>query len=239
MTVFKNKHGATILLAAALSVSSNSLFSQAFTKYNYAAQSGASLNYKIEPSEKEVEGSPYYNDEWKEATIYNKDNTYAEVGQLKYNVHIDELIFVFKGVQYIIPAKEKIKRFKLGEEEFIGAHDGTKYSFYKVLVPGDKMLLLKGFQCSIVKGQPSKGYIPATKDKLVLKEHVFILKPGNDVVEINPKKGHHFLEYTYGKMDEVEAYIKDNKLKMKNLDDLTAVINHFNTLPEDAVGPSK
>ena len=231
MTMFSKKTAATTLLAASLSVGTHLADAQAFTRYNYASQAGGgSLNFQIAPFNEDVEGSPYYVQEWKKGAIYNKDNTFTELDQLKYNVHIDELIFLYNGTEYIVPRKEQIKRFTLGDEEFIGAFDGAKYAFYKVIEPGDKMLVLKNYHCSISKGQPSKGYIPATKDQYVLKERVYVLKPGQSAVEINPKRGIQLLSSVHDKRSAIEEFIKTKKLKMKSLEDLREVVRHYNAL---------
>lgn len=237
MTMFSKKIAATTLLVASLTVGTHLACAQAFTRYNYASQAGGgSLNFQIAPFNEDVEGSPYYVQEWKKGAIYNKDNTFTELGQLKYNVHIDELVFLHNGTEYIVPRKEQIKRFTLGDEEFIGAFDGATYSFYQVLEPGAFMMILQKSHCTIAKGEPSKGYIPATKDQYVLKKSIYVLRPGQDAMEINPKKGLKLVSYVHDKRTEIEAYIKANKLKMKNLEDLTAAVRHYNALGAEGAG---
>ncbi|MEX1240143.1 MAG: hypothetical protein WEB30_10510 [Cyclobacteriaceae bacterium] len=242
MTVARKRtHGTlVVLMSICLSAHVHPLFSQAFTRYNYASQAGGgSLNFQIAPFDEETAGSPYYSEEWKKGAVYNRDNSYTELDQLKYNLHLGELVFVYNGTQYIIPRKEQIVRFTLGEEEFTGAFDGARYSFYKMLEPGEAMVILKKFHCSITKGEPSKGYIPATKDQYVVRESIYVLKPGQDALELNPKKGMKLLSYVHDKRGEMEEYIKSNKLKMKSLEDLTAAVRHYNSISSKNAGTVK
>lgn len=225
------KYETGVLAAAFLLLSSQALFAQAFTKYNFSsAAGGASLNYKLEPFPPEVDGSPYYQDDWQPGAIYNNDNTYTELTQLKYNVYIDELVFLHEGTQYIVPRKLKIERFTLGEEEFIGAYDGERYSFFKVYEPGKPAMLLKNYKCIVEKGEPSKGYIPATKDEFIVKEKIYVYKPGLDAMEILPRRGQEILPYLQDKRDELETYIKRNRLKMRKLEDLVEIVRYYDSL---------
>src|SRR5690606_20063323 len=119
--------------------------------------------------------------------------------------HKDELIFRYQGQSYIVGEKAKIERLTIGDEEFKGAFDGKDYSFYKILVTGDLMLLERS-ECRVKKGQPSKGYIAATPDKYQTTQSIYFIKPDNNAVEINPKKGMALLSYIPDKREEVEAY---------------------------------
>lgn len=210
----------------------NSAFPQAFIQYNQSSQAGgASLNYRLSPAEEKAEGSPFYNDDiWRTGTVYTRDNTYTEFKQLKYNAFLDELVFMHNGTPYIVPQKLRIQKFVLGEEEFVGAFNGSTYTFFKVLEKGPRILMIKHIRCIIEKGQPSRGYIAAKPDTYVFKEGIFILKPDNYAVEINPKKGLKILSYIPDKRNEVENYIQSSKLRMKDLEDLTAVIAFYNSL---------
>lgn len=220
---------ATLTIAA--TVITASAFSQAFVQYNQSSQAGgASLNYKLTPTEEKAEGSPFYDEDWRTGTVYTRDNTYTEFKQLRYNAFLDELVFLHNGTAYIVPHKLRIQKFILGEEEFVGAFNGSTYTFFKVLEKGPRILLIKHIRCIIEKGQPSRGYIAARPDTYVFKEDIFILKPDNYAVEINPKKGLKILTYIPDRRDEVEKYIESSKLKMKDLEDLTDVIAYYNSL---------
>lgn len=225
------KIACTILLFATLA--NHPLNGQGFTQYNPAALVGASVRYKINPTEEAIEGSPYYLDEWKPAVLYMRNNTYVKLSELKYNLHKNELIFRYQGQSYLVGEKTKIERLTIGDEEFKGAFDGRDYSFYKILLSGELMLLERS-ECRIKKGQPSKGYIAATPDKYQTRKGIYIIKPDNNAVEINPKKGMALLSYIPDKRDVMEAYLKVNKMKMRTLEDLTNAVKYYNTISGDA-----
>lgn len=208
----------------------HNLNGQGFTQYNPAALVGASVQYKINPAEDAIDGSPYYEDNWLPATIYLRNNTYVKVEKLKYNLYQNELIFLKDGQPYVVAEKAKVDKFTLGNENFKGAFDGKEYLFYKVIVPGKPLMLLEKSDCRIAKGQPSKGYVGATPDKYYTKKSIHIIKPDNNTVEINPKRATELLSYIPDKSADVESYIKMNKLKMRTLKDLIDVVNYYNSI---------
>jgi hypothetical protein len=218
-----------VITLIALSLTPDSGYAQTFTKTNYGAQ-GGSVFFKIDPMEEQRDGSPYFSDEWKSGSVYNSNRTFAELQQMKYNIEKDELIFLHEGQQYIVPGKHLIERFTLANEGFVKGFDGRNTSFYLVVQAGKQLSLVKKYTCHILKGSPSKGYIPATKDRYELKESYFLMRPNNDVLMINPRKGNSLLGLIDQRGEEVDAFIRTNKLKMNKVEDLSEVLKYYNSL---------
>lgn len=219
------------IIICALYLLSGSTYGQAFTQYNFN-QAGGSFNYRIEPFEEDMDGSPYYADEWRAGTVYLTNDTYVELEQLKYNVYLDEIVFLFKGKQYIIPNKTEISKLELGDETFIGAFSGKNdYSFFQVIDGNANFYLLKGYDCRVMKGEPSKGYTPGTKDRYVLKDDYYIKSALQNAIKINPRQGYDVLDYMDDdKRKEVNSYIKSNKLKMRKLEELAEVVRYYSKM---------
>lgn len=204
---------------------------QAFTQYNFN-QSGGSFRYQIEPEMEEIEGSPYYLDEWKPGQVYLSNNSYVELENIKYNVRLNEIVFRLKGQQYLFPDKSEIVRIKIGADTFISSiTDKNEFSFFQVLEGNEQFYLLKKYKCLIRKGEPSKGYVPATNDKYVLEEDLYIKTLNREAVRINPRTGFEILNYVEDTMQEaIQNYIKSNKLKMKKTEDLAQVVQYLSVL---------
>lgn len=225
----KSRH---ILIISSIFWNVCSANSQAFTNSNFSAP-GQTINYAIAPFAENIDGSSYYNPEWQKGMIYFDDSATYNVDQLKYDVYHDELVFNKNGTAYLVPKKSHINRAVIGSEEFlVASHGKDKHSFFKVVERGDQISLVEKIDCTILKGEPSKGYIPATNDKFVLKDGNYYIRTTSDkkAFAINPKHGTDVLAYMTDKQGEVQSFITSNKLKMKNIDDLRKVIRYFNEL---------
>lgn len=207
-------------------------YPQAFTSSNFSAP-GQTINYAIAPFEENIEGSSYYNPDWQNGVIYFDDSAKYNIDQLKYDVYHDELIFNNKGTAYVVPKKSQIDRLTMGKQKFLGASHGKNgYSFFRVVEGGPEIALVEKSDCTILKGEPSKGYVPATNDKFVIKDGNYYIRtaPDKKAFAINPKHGIDILSYMKDKEGEVQSFITSNKLKMKNVDDLGKVIRYYNEL---------
>lgn len=218
-----------LIIISLLLISINGV-SQSFSQYSFGNQGGA-LNFNIEPMGSDIDGSPYVNDSWDKATIYYANESEVTLEETKFNANSNEIIFNYKNKAYVVPDKKKITNFVIGERQFIGAFDDkNKYDFYELVANGNRMALLKKHRCSILKGDPGKGYIEGTNAKFILKEDYFIKGPNQNVVEIKPSKGIYILDHVQNYQGEVKFYIKENKLKMKTVEDLLQVIDYYNSI---------
>ncbi len=218
-----------LIIISLLLISING-FSQAFSQYNFG-NFGGSLNFNLETTGEDIDGSPYVNDSWEAATIYYANDSQIELPETKFNTQSGDIIFNYENKAYRVPDKKTITNFLIGDRQFIGAFDDkNKYEFYELMQNGTRIALLKKYRCTILKGNPSKGYIEGTNSKYLLKEEFYVKGPNQNVVEIRPNKGIYILDHIQSHQGEVKFYIKENKLKMKTVEDLLQVIDYYNSI---------
>ncbi len=203
---------------------------QNFATYSLNPQGGA-ITYSLEKDGSNIDGHPYVNPEWKSGSIYFKNSEKVDLDKIKFNANTNEIIFNFDNKSYQVPDREEISNFTLGDSDFIGAFDKKNdYHFYEVEVNGNRMALLKKYRTTIVKGTPTKGYIEGTKDKYVLKTEYYVKTANKNVEHIKLTKGIYILDYVENYQGEVKFYIKENKLKMKSIEDLKEVVTYYNNI---------
>ncbi len=173
----------------------------------------------------EIEGSPYLNDNWSRGTVKAKHNgkTY-ELAKMRYDAYKDELEY-----------EENQKPYRFGGEitEFV-TNDGifrnsfpvyeslTARSFYQILYDG-KIKLLKRTTARI---QTEKLYSSATQTKRFIKEESLYLFKNGLLTRIKKDKKS-LLEALGEKQDELDAFIKDQKLKLSKEEDILRLIEKY------------
>jgi hypothetical protein len=80
-----------------------------------------------------------------------------------------------------------------------------------------------------------EGYYSVTHDAGQLNDEykineIFYLSSEKSMAEINNKKA--LYEYTGDHASEIKTYVKKNRLRLKDPDDLTELINYYNSILE-------
>ena len=181
----------------------------------------------------DVNGTPYLFDDWVKGTVtINKGTQFVGV-DLKYDIVSDELIFKSeKGESqtFVEPVREFTLKTEKGNlhvfrNGFVPVDDAKPISFYEVLVD-EKTALLKRSSKSI---QEEVSYSSATKVKNFQPATAYYLAKDSKLTKIkNDKKS--VLAALPEKSTQLEAYIKAQKLDLKNDSHLVKLIAYYNTL---------
>ena len=208
----------------------SSLNGQALIEYSGPGSQGAgALNFALAPNNAHITGDPFFSPDWQKGVIHYNGVSYI-VNDLKYDVCMNELVFRHEGNIYLVPDKEKITRFEMGEDVFVRLPDKLPKGFLQVVEGGNVINLLRQRVCKVEQGSPSKGYIPSTPNKYIQTDVYFIQRPDAALIAINPRKGKEILSYLKSDRPAAERFITTQKLKMKKADDLTRLIRFLNTL---------
>jgi hypothetical protein len=183
-----------------------------------------------------IEGSPYFYENWMPGeAVLSDGKTYKNL-LLKYDELSGSLIFKYKmadtALAFAIPAVgfrfyslagknlPGYIYFKNGFDRIDGANTNT---FYQVLSDGDTELL-KITTKRIVKTQEFGS--PVVKGHVEGKASYYIAKNKKLVRVKNDNKA--VLAVLSDKEEKIKQYIADNKLDVKNDSDFAAVINYYN-----------
>jgi hypothetical protein len=168
----------------------------------------------------DVQGSPYLQEDWAQGAVDLKNGKSFKEVALKYDLVADEVLFKnekgeayafaqpVKAFSLIRPGDKSQRIFRNGYAPVKG---GTESSYYEVLADGKVQLL----QRKVKKIREDKAYGSIAKDG----------------VPVNIKKSEKaVLEAIGGDSTALEAYIRSNKLNLKNDGDLVKLLTYYNGL---------
>ncbi len=178
-----------------------------------------------------VDGSPYLNDEWKSGLVYLKDGKVMEIEMLNLNIHKNVIAYM-KGSNVYNSSKDlDVERFQIGNQIFIAQNIDNQKVFLQKISDGDRITLYKQTTCDFVAGQPSKGYIEATRPKYVPKSEYFAQLPGKGVVNFKLKKKE-ILSFMLDKESAINSFISKNNMNVKNESELIQVFDYYNLIKD-------
>ena len=213
-------------------------------------QHTTTMLYGFDTRTSEVQGSYYLDTDWNLATVKFYPKT---ISTPKGTVKLDSLTdiqirVVLQGndVEFNTPDGIKvisgtlIKSMTLQKSsqvapknyistlEFVDNYDKTKPSFFEVLVDG-KIKLLEYTKITTQKPDYVEAFNIGSKDIKIVKEKQLFITKGKEVLKFSANKKDLF-ELMADKKSEVEKFIKDNDLTVKDRTDLLKIFNYYNTL---------
>ncbi|MCK4663599.1 MAG: hypothetical protein KAT68_12085 [Bacteroidales bacterium] len=191
---------------------------------------GSLVNIEIKQENKKIDGTPYFNKEWEKGTVKFLNGNEYRVKFFKYDVNLERLLFLKDDVTYYIPNKGEIEKFTIGTSNFvyIKYDDKNIKAFFEVLSNGEKIKLLKKYKCVYVEGKKGDGIAPAINDKYSINKSYYIKIANEPAIKFKVKKDD-VLQLMSDNKELVEEYIKKNKLKFKNENDLAKIFDFYST----------
>lgn len=188
----------------------------------------------LEKQYTDVKGSPWLTEDWVPGMVkLGNGSTYKDV-PLKYDQVSGELIFrdrSGKTLAFADPVSEfKIidaqKHERLFRSGFKAVDSNTGQTFYQVLYDGGT-ILLKDVKKNIIE---HRAYNSATAVKSIVETPVYYLIMNGSPVKI--KKDKKAILAVLSKTDQLEKYIKDNNLNLKDDQDLAKLITFYDSIKD-------
>lgn len=201
-----------------------SLNSQAVVKVD--RQGGVTLN----DEDDDIRGSKYLYKDWVEATIIDTDDKMITDVSVNYNGYTKKFEMLERGNKKVelnswlyqqinVYKDKKMHTFKLYK-------DGDTPAYFKVIYEGEKASFLEKFDTKLkVDEIPNYGSSTSTK-KYLNRKSTYIYTEGN-LIEVKRKDKD--IVKVLGKK-ELKKYIKENKLKIKEDKDLSALFEYHESL---------
>jgi len=180
-----------------------------------------------------IEGSPYLSDDFTTGTIYTTSSYKVVDIPLRYNVYNDDLEFKTTNNEILAIAKPEtivLADFGTYQMSYRNYIAGSKdKSGYFVVVEEGKATLLTKPQIFFQKEEPGDGIKPAKPAKFVPQDDlIFISLDKQPAVRIKNKKD--VYEVLKDQTKELEAYVKQNSLKINKANDLQLLVKYYNSL---------
>jgi hypothetical protein len=176
----------------------------------------------------DVEGSPYLRDDYEPSSFKAVSGKKYEVARARYNAYQNELEYMQKDKPLVL--SQELIEFTLRDgtyrRGFMPIDDLTDKQFYNVLYDGTKVKLLKRVSVIIQKEKP---YNSATETKRFVKNETYYLSNQGKMTRLKKDKKS-LLEALSDKKDGLEAFIKEQKLRFSNENELILAVEKYETL---------
>lgn len=177
----------------------------------------------------DIKGTPYLFEDWVEGSVKLKSGKAFDGVKLKYDQVADELMFLDqagKEMLFVEPVVEFTmdkKTFRIGYPATDGA---SPESYYEVLVEG-KTELLKRTSKKVIE---EAAYNAATKVKTIRSNESYYVTASNLSLTKVKKDKKSLLAALPDKSAELEAYVKSNRLDLRQEQDMAKLIAYYNSL---------
>ena len=210
------------------------LFSQEVYNYGFVESNGPFGDYLVDKDEKTVEGSPYLYETWdNESKVYFNEKAYI-FKTFNYNVYAQQFeakvsadsVFIVNpaGVDKVVLKNRVFRRYLDTESQ--------RSIYFEEIIKSKDLLLLRKFITKTKKAEVN----PLTKTPmglpvLKLEEDFYVLKGESTQLEkITFKKSAVLDLVDKNFVKEVQSYVKENKLKYNNLEDVISIFTYYKTL---------
>lgn len=185
-------------------------------------------------SEKDIEGSPYLNDEFIKGTVYTTSQTkYVDV-LLRYNIFSEQIEFKSDdGPVQALVAPETVEMIELGNYKIVyvpyALARKIRRSFFMQIENGDKAVLLSRPQVFFEDAKKPAAYQDAEPPKFIRKSDEYYIRIGKEAaVLISNKKD---LEEVFpDHKNKVDSFIKKNKVKPNKPERMVKLVRYYNSL---------
>ncbi len=186
------------------------------------------------PKYANADGSRYLNDDFTPAQI----NVISETQFVRFNV-VENAIEIKQNDGTIVSLSQnqvKVIRFKNGSGRIFEVHPfkdqnkKTKTTFFEKLHAGKNYSLFKKERIKFVPAIPEKSsYEPAVSAKFEKSKSILYSSGFSDenLLQAIPLKRKLFLAIFKDKASEIQKYIKSEKLKLSELEDLKKILNFY------------
>jgi hypothetical protein len=176
-----------------------------------------------------IQGSPFLFSNFKNGQIKLKDGKIYE-GPLRYDIYADQIEFrTSTGDIFAVKNPETIDKVTLGDLQlkcFSTINGNSLDGIFELLAEGNYILFEK--HVVILKDPvPPKPYVepkPATFVKK--KSEYLVMNPKGEFIPIANKKD--FAAIYPGKKALIEKFVKENKIKISNKEDVVELVNFLN-----------
>jgi hypothetical protein len=171
----------------------------------------------------------FLNPEWEKGQATLLDGSILE-GEFRYNIYLQKMQAVVEGDTFAFAKPCELASLQLGEQKFIyttfvRGDQEVSNSWFEILCEGDCQLLLRRY----IKYRVTDGDDDPTNDQLYRRDDYYSRTDGGALKEIFQTK-----ESVFGLMKDheklVKDYMKSEKLKLTDRQDLVQLFAYYNSL---------
>lgn len=197
--------------------------------------SSSAFRIRPEGRYRQIKGSPYLNEQWTAGQVWLDGDSIPGSFLMRYNIYGNEMQFIFNADTFAIGNPLLINDLDLDGRRFkylaFMYNDNPNMAFFETLVEG-KWRLLARHQVVLQAGrEPMTPYHPQNEyDRFVHQVIYYLQTADNPSPQPAPNSKREWLVLAASKQEQVNSYIKNNKLKVNRQEDLKRLVAFYNTL---------
>jgi len=183
-----------------------------------------------------LSGSPYLDEQFQTGTMTIRDGTIIPGLRYRYDMFGDMMQMVVNGDTAVIDKPLAVRSVELGDKKFIydvyqkeGDRIGTGY--FEVVKETASMTILLRHRIELKQDVYVSNYGGGggTKEFIMTKNDQFYVKLGEGASRMIKKK-REFIHQLPVLKNQVTVYMKENRLSLKNKEDLMKIADFYNTM---------
>ncbi len=203
---------------------------------NYTEIGGGSvprIAYRLQTEYAEAEGSPFLFDTWRKGKIIYTDSTISDIIRINLDLTTNKFIIKRDNSMFILPISDSVKEVEIGAYRFIRIMTMENESIFMNVVAGkSKLLLLELITSQFLKGEPSKGYIQAKKDRFRRKTSFFLFRTPDTLLELSSKRIKTICNEIPDHSVSIQKFEKIKGRRIRSIEDLKQLINYLDSIEE-------
>lgn len=213
-----------VMLVGAANAQSQITFDILMPEY-FKSNAHIMRKFSIEKSYHDIEGSAFFDKEWKKGFVTFTDNKKTPEIPMALDTYKNAFYFKNKEEVYEVNNFTNISSVTLDGHKFIKVNLNVKKGALVEVVYENKFVIYKHHFTKLSEGKPSNGIVPATKDKFNNYAR-FYLNNGSSIkrFKLNTKNISKLLKVSKG---SIKKYIKTNSLDLNNSKDLAKILSNF------------
>ncbi|MBE0638169.1 MAG: hypothetical protein IH598_06605 [Bacteroidales bacterium] len=177
-----------------------------------------------------IPGDAFLNPGWQQGVVIMRDGNVIEIENLKYNLLTQQMHFVKNGEILAIANSEEIKVIRIADQVFVFEHficKGILNQGYLELIEDGNCRLLRRWAASYRKIDP------ATDEEVIYRTQTCLIQFGGETPkEVHPQSKN-FADSFGDYSQDIKRLIRNEKLKMRNPQDLRAVVAYYNQVSKN------
>ena len=193
----------------------------------------STADWKLAFTKSDIKGSPFLNDDFVQGTVYTTSKTKYVGLPLRYNAYNDQLEFkTSDGQLQTMSQPETVEKIEFGEYNmvYIPYFNAKKihHGYFIVLEEGKASLYLKS-EVIFKEAEKPAAYHEAEPASFIKKPDCYYIRIGlEQAKKVDNKK--ELIAVFPDHNNEIEAFIKKNKIKASKPDSIIKVVKYYNSL---------
>lgn len=189
-------------------------------------------------SDTNVEGSPYYNENWQQGYFIKHNGRITANYSMRFNIFKNQLEFKLDENTHYIASKKPISGFVLRSDDEpevtftkgfeVPGSDINSNTFLQVLYDG-KTKLLVYYSTKFYKGHTKDMFTGKKTDKYVTKTDYYLANSDGSIDRVKLKEKD-ILKNLGGLTDKLKSFIERNDLNLKNEEDVVSLLAEYDRL---------